>query len=207
MIRAALFFNPCFPDEALAGHCKQMAPTESKRAWTIGRGEMADVQISEQLVSRLHCTLRWDGSLRQWALLDGGVYQDGQYATSRNGVWINNKRLRPKDWETVNPSDKICLGPELKLIFGQSCYDTINSEAWQQPGWPTFTAREQGQLDTKLRNELQAEAQKNASPWGVAAGFSDWLQKSPMTWREAAYKGLVMVALIVLGVLLALILG
>ncbi|MEO0538381.1 MAG: FHA domain-containing protein [Cyanobacteria bacterium P01_A01_bin.123] len=206
--RSALFFNPQFPDEALAGHCKEMVPSDSKRAWTLGRGEMADFVISDQLVSRLHCTIRWDDNLKQWALLDGGVYQDGHYSPSRNGVWLNKKRLRPKDWELICSSDKLCLGTPLgKIIFGQSCHDTINSEAWGQPGWPAFVMAQQGYLDSQLREELQAEARKNASPWIVAWDFGNWIQKTPRNGREAAYKGLVIISLIILGAILAVILG
>lgn len=87
---------------ALRGRTFNLARGEQ----TIGRDERADIRIDDSGVSRLHAKVVWtpQGVVN---LLD---------LRSTNGTAVNGKRV---DVTVLVPGDRIQLGPEVELCFGQ----------------------------------------------------------------------------------------
>lgn len=72
---------------------------------TIGRSRDADVQLSDESLSRLHAQVRW---------LPGDAYQIEDLG-SRNGTLVNGQRLEVQ--QLLRPGDRIHLGPRVSLHY------------------------------------------------------------------------------------------
>ena len=71
---------------------------------TIGRDRTNAITVDDPLVSRVHCTVR---RIRQgWYIEDAG---------SRNGTWINERRLKPGKAVRLAPGDIIRLGGRIDI--------------------------------------------------------------------------------------------
>lgn len=59
--------------------------TPDKEMFTIGRNHDCDIPINDNLLSRVHCTVKYkDG---YWYLRDGSVLEDNKYKKSTNSSW------------------------------------------------------------------------------------------------------------------------
>ncbi|NJN04893.1 MAG: FHA domain-containing protein [Leptolyngbyaceae cyanobacterium RM1_1_2] len=167
----------------------ELEPSIKKRSFSAGRLKSCEIQLVNEALSRIHFTIFFNFDLRQWLILDGGVYPDTkEYQPSSNGLWINGNRLRAGNPEPITPSDKICLGlPKTRIIVGQNRHDTINSFAWEQPGWPEFSAKPTPRIeDAAIQEQLQQLA--TPTPVGVASDFLDWIQARAESPAEVLWK-------------------
>ncbi len=71
---------------------------------TIGRDRGNAITIDDPLVSRVHCTIR---RIRTgWYIEDAG---------SRNGTWLNGRKLKPGKAVRLTPDDVIKLGGRIEV--------------------------------------------------------------------------------------------
>ncbi|MEW5738420.1 MAG: FHA domain-containing protein [Myxococcota bacterium] len=83
---------------------------------TIGRVESNDIIVDDGSVSRFHAWLQYDDRVQAWHLTD---------AESKNGTWVNGKKLAGKQRITLTDGAEIKLGdvlvrfmlPEALLAF------------------------------------------------------------------------------------------
>ena len=78
----------------------------------IGRGEECHLAIEEEKVSRVHCRLRVDGPV--CAIVD---------AESRNGTWVNGRRLAPNVAHRLRNLDEIEIGSHHLLFLSAKFRD------------------------------------------------------------------------------------
>jgi len=71
---------------------------------TIGRDRSNAITIDDPLVSRVHCVVHRIRS--SWYVEDSG---------SRNGTWVNDKRIRPGKAVRLEPGDLIRLGGRIEV--------------------------------------------------------------------------------------------
>ena len=71
---------------------------------TIGRDRSNDIVIDDALVSRVHCIVRRIRT--SWYIEDTG---------SKNGTWVNEKRIRMGKAVRINLHDSIKLGGRIEL--------------------------------------------------------------------------------------------
>jgi pSer/pThr/pTyr-binding forkhead associated (FHA) protein len=72
----------------------------------IGRGEECHLAIEEERVSRVHCTIRVDGPVI--AVVD---------AASRNGTYVNGRRLAPNVTQRLRNLDELEIGSHRLLLL------------------------------------------------------------------------------------------
>ena len=66
------------------------------------KNPVANKSVTCHSVSRNHASIEWDG--KQWLIQD----------LSRNGTWVNNKRLKPNLLKELQVGDKVTLGSNNK---------------------------------------------------------------------------------------------
>ena len=82
----------------------------SKSETTIGRDQDCDFSIPDDQVSKIHCRIRVEGSVA--TIVDAG---------SRNGTFVNGRRLLPNVAQRLKALDEIDVGSHrLLLITGRS---------------------------------------------------------------------------------------
>ena len=141
---AALLFPEDFhaaPDECI--DLEEGDRQSGYKSWTIGRHSDCDAQIKDPQVSGVHAVISRKFIKKQRPLKGylTAFYIEDQ--GSRNGVYLNARRLKPYDPEPLHPQDKISFGwPEGRAVFLLSCMTTANAMAWEQPGWPTYRKKE-----------------------------------------------------------------
>jgi len=72
----------------------------------IGRGEESHFAIEEEKVSRVHCKIRVEGLV--CTIVD---------AASRNGTWVNGRRLVPNVAQRLRNLDEIEIGSHRLLLL------------------------------------------------------------------------------------------
>ncbi len=77
---------------------------ELRRAASVGRSPAADVVVPDPRVSRIHARLEQVGGL--WTLVDDGL--------SRNGTWLNGRRLQGR--AQLHDRDRIRVGDTVLLF-------------------------------------------------------------------------------------------
>ncbi|MEM9945489.1 MAG: FHA domain-containing protein [Cyanobacteria bacterium P01_D01_bin.36] len=204
--KIALVFHKDFPC-SLADHTKELIASDDKLVFTIGKIPSCDIQVEEGYFSRIHATITYDSRLKSWAILDGGFYLDnGQYAASTNGIWLNGVQLKEKDPAPIEPSSKIVLGhPSAKIFVVADKYSTVNNTAWEDPGWPKFRLKKIGSditLESPGQNEnINQVAQHIKSQTSNRQLSEDWrntliqtVSKLPIADRIALYILLALLA-------------
>jgi hypothetical protein len=71
---------------------------------TIGRVESNDIIVDDRTVSRFHAWIQYDERLQAWQITD---------AESKNGTWVNGKKLAGKQRVTLAGGAEIKLGDVL----------------------------------------------------------------------------------------------
>ena len=101
-----------------------------RNQYLIGRNPLGNLKkeglifVADQWVSRTHLTLkRQEG---RWAALDG--QSEDKYQPSRNGCFLNNKRLRPGELWPLKHGDEIRISPDVFIR-----YQELYVEAEQHP--------------------------------------------------------------------------
>ena len=74
---------------------------------TIGRTENNDIALSDASISRFHAYLMFDARAGVWKIVD---------AESRNGTWVNGKRLAENASAVLGDKDRVKLG-DVELVF------------------------------------------------------------------------------------------
>lgn len=74
---------------------------------TLGRTDSNDLVLEHHSVSRFHAFLRLDEATRTWLLTD---------AESRNGTWVNGRKLVPNEAVAVRDEAKLRFG-DAELTF------------------------------------------------------------------------------------------
>jgi hypothetical protein len=90
-----------------------------KLAVVVGRHPDCDTQINSHRVSRWHCVLTRDG--------DDVVVRD---LGSRNGTWINGKRVASG---RLRPGDEMAIGNVFYRLCGSPTYDRTLAELPPEP--------------------------------------------------------------------------
>ena len=75
---------------------------------TCGRAKNNDVVLPESGISKFHAWITAEPKDGKWAVADG---------SSRNGTFLNGKRLSPDEPVPLNDGDKISLSPRSEFIF------------------------------------------------------------------------------------------
>ena len=86
-----------------------------KRTTVIGRGETVPAQILDDLVSRKHLQIRYDGEAGSYTAVD---------MNSSNGVYINNHRI--SDETVLAEGDLISIGQTV-LLFTEKDFEDRES--------------------------------------------------------------------------------
>ena len=82
----------------------------------VGRESICDLQIKETAISRYHATFYFEDSV--WYIADNN---------SKNGTWLNEKKLEPfKKYELI-PGDVIDFTHQKQYVFFKSCDNKKNS--------------------------------------------------------------------------------
>lgn len=85
------------------------------RTNVVGRAESVPIQILDELVSRKHLQIRYDGNTKQYYALD---------MKSKHGVFINNRRVM-EEAQLVD-GDQILVG-QTALLFTDKDFDDRES--------------------------------------------------------------------------------
>jgi hypothetical protein len=137
---AALLFHDDF--QGTPDTCVELPEddlTSGIKYWAVGRHPDCDTRINNIQVSGMHAIIsrRFIKHRHPRKGYYTAYYLEDQ--DSRNGTYINGKRIDEFDPEPLHPQDKISFGwPEGRAIFLTSCKETALSQAWEQPGWPTY---------------------------------------------------------------------
>jgi hypothetical protein len=210
-----LHFSPEFPAD-LANALIELDPAEkgtikTDSYWTFGTLPTNDISLKppqnkEEMkhyssVSRLHLTVKWDSRVKNFYVLDGGVYPDEKDTSpggkplikpSRNGIWIDGYKATFGDWELITPGSHIYLGNGKKIVVRGSEHDTLNDEIWDQLNWQIKGEKEKGSLPVKENLELAKHSKENAlppeTPWGLIGRVFDWFVAPGKTRSENVMK-------------------
>jgi hypothetical protein len=84
---------------------------------TVGRAGACDVTLPDRSVSKMHAIFWPHEDLSRWSLSD---------AESRNGTWLNDERLAPKQRVPIKPGDTLRLGDvEVRFIDPALLFDLV----------------------------------------------------------------------------------
>lgn len=129
-----LQFLDTFKDPELAGQARVLEPIPNK-PYRLGRMPGCDVLVNYNRCSRIHATIRWDDNVFCWQIVDGGHYGDGEYGLSRNGIYLNGKRIKPagihEDMPNPEPitfGDTITLGGVGDILLASDQHATWGAE-------------------------------------------------------------------------------
>lgn len=199
--KLCLYFSQDFCDSAHQGHYYELDPnsgsdTTPRTKWTIGRmtGQVSstacDIILTNRIFSRIHCTIIYDWAIGHWWILDGGIYPGEDIPTpSRNGVWVNRRRVPqgdlPRGGVQIEPGDVIqlskALPSEIKVLASDK--DTIGGDHDEDEPHPP-----------KLHPTTQ---------WDVVQDIVDWLQ-SPFTGPGDVFRRGVILLVVIVVVALAI---
>jgi len=144
--KLCLYFSQDFIEAQHQGHYYELDPmsgseTTPRTKWLIGRmtgqvhGTACDIILTNRLFSRIHCTILYDWAAGDWWVLDGGIYPGEEILTpSRNGVWVNRRRVPAGDLSQggvqIEPGDTIQLSKavaaEIRVLASDK--DTIGGD-------------------------------------------------------------------------------
>lgn len=193
--KLCLYFSQDFCESQHQGHYYELDPnsgadTTPRTKWLIGRmtGQVSsvacDVILTNRIFSRIHCTILYDWSIGRWWLLDGGIYPGEDLVTpSRNGVWVNRKRVPtgdlPRGGVQLEPGDFIqlskALPSEIKVLASDK--DTIGGDHSED--------------DEPDRHHYPT------TQWDVIQDIVDWFQ-SPFTGPGDVFRrGVILLVVIV----------
>ncbi len=102
----------------------QTVPLHTTRL-TIGRGDNADISVSDQSLSRIHASINREAN-RVWILDEG----------STNGTFVNGKPVTASGVQLTD-GDQITLGLETKIKFSQTRKPASHAPAQTQPPVPS----------------------------------------------------------------------
>lgn len=108
MPRLCLYFSKAFDDPVWAGSSFSLDAPEGDHGhghpgeWIVGRHPIADLTLAPQTISLRHCSLSYSYASDRWFVCDLG---------SRNGTWLNGKRLEMGNPHPLKLGDKLHLGP------------------------------------------------------------------------------------------------
>ena len=125
---------------------------ELRGAATVGRSPDVDVVLDDPHVSRVHARLELVGGV--WTLLDDGL--------SRNGTWLNGRRLR--GWAQLHDRDRVRFGDSV-LVF---CAPATGHQEVTLVGAPLLAV---GRLTAAQRAVLTALARpcRDGGSWALPA--------------------------------------
>lgn len=182
-----LQFMDTFKDPALAGQARILEPIPNK-PYRIGRKPGCEVLVHYQRCSRIHATLRWDDNLFCWQIVDGGHYGDGEYGLSRNGIYLNGKRIKPagvhEDMPNPEPitfGDTITLGGVGDILVASDQHQTWGVEE---------------EAERAIHQPIPA-LQSDSPTW---AGAIDKVMTPPSTRNEWVWR----VLLVMVGIVVAI---
>jgi hypothetical protein len=139
--------------------------------WSVGRASQNEIVFRHPMVSKEHGRIRFNEEDGCWQVLD-------QY--SRNGTWIDHKRIPPGRW--------VELGPEMMLDFGvpiarvRTSFDIDETLGGYEADSPT------GELSQAVKTEPMT------GPWwaAIAADIWRWI-RSPETLLGGIYRWAILV--------------
>ena len=91
---------------------------------TVGRGDEVDAKIDDQEISRKHCVISPKGG--------SYVLED---MDSRNGTWVNGKRVSGE--RQLNPNDKIRIG-KTDFVFVEGLVTVVGQLEKEPKGLGTY---------------------------------------------------------------------
>ena len=92
-----------------------------KDTYSLGRGEVCDIRLHSQFVSRHHATLlkrSHDDGTDYYRIIDG----DSEGKTSVNGMLIDGRKVLFHD---LKHGDKVLFGPQVFAIYQYRYYDVF----------------------------------------------------------------------------------
>lgn len=216
--RLYLFFHPNFPEKVfsrdrpgddLRGSYWVVDPwrnngkTLPRRVWLAGRKNYCDLRFECKYLSRVHFEITFSpshGSAGAFGILSGGHYPNAaggvEYHPSSIGVWIfDGKRWKkatpgePADKVDPDLNNRLWLGmPNACIVIGGSPDDTTGSYLWDKDLWPAPEDAAKPLITSKLHQEVEQQIKANISQWDLLLDWANWLQASPQSWQEAAWK-------------------
>jgi ABC transport system ATP-binding/permease protein len=119
-------------------------------SFTIGRAEACDIRCAHETVSDNHCKFDSFGSI--WAISELG---------SKNGVFLNGKRMKENEQSPLKFGTKLMLG-EAQFLFLSSddAFDLIQDLSKE----PRIRPRSLGKYRTEFKDAGDAEAVQEAFP-------------------------------------------
>ncbi len=128
--------------KVIGGSMKGTEFNAKKSEISFGRGQEADVQIHDQLISRVHCRLSWEGG--NWYVED---------LNSTNGTWMMGRKLTKKSILPLRTS--VRLGNSIFELFNMFTRDDTQSVSM-----PLVTYRIQPETLAPANPSLTTEHQK-----------------------------------------------
>lgn len=105
--------------ETLGGSGARLAVRRG--SWLVGRGPDADLRLRSEQVSLRHAWVRQDA--RGTWVADAG---------SRNGTWVNGRRLAPRQDHPLRNGDRLEFGP-VAAVYSDGEGGTQQTRNWQRP--------------------------------------------------------------------------
>ena len=78
------------------------------RSVVVGRSSTCDIVILDGSVSSEHAGIQYQDESKSWWVIDNG---------SKNGTWVADKPLKPKEWVELPDKSKLRLGHAELLFF------------------------------------------------------------------------------------------
>lgn len=116
------YFPPNWPDPDEANRTRRLNATLDDGGlceFTVGRAPTLDLTLAVKTVSRRHCAVSYSYASGRWAILDLG---------SSGGTWVNNQRLEPYLWRTLEIGDKLHLSSNPPISVVEDEFDTVGDD-------------------------------------------------------------------------------